>query len=216
MPSPIPEPNATGHVRRLKKRAENTNPRPRPITLVPLLGSRNLDELPPRIQRLKMRLMRFSFTISHVAGKEIATADVLSRAPVTCAEEGLHEEEIDLYADSIVACIPATEKRLKEIQTHQDKDVILQQIKDYCSSGWPDKFSIDRAFQPYVPFMGELTVQNGLLLLGCRLVIPKVLRGDILNKLHEGHLGITKCRERAKQSVWWPGLNKELTKHMCP
>lgn len=32
MPSPIPEPNATGHVRRLKKRAENTNPRPRPIT----------------------------------------------------------------------------------------------------------------------------------------------------------------------------------------
>lgn len=180
--------------------------------LVPLLGSRNLDELPPRIQRLKMRLMRFSFTISHVAGKEIATADVLSRAPVTCAEEGLHEEEIDLYADSIVACIPATEKRLKEIQTHQDKDVILQQIKDYCSSGWPDKFSIDRAFQPYVPFMGELTVQNGLLLLGCRLVVPKVLRGDILNKLHEGHLGITKCRERAKQSVWWPGLNKELTK----
>ncbi|KAJ8389952.1 hypothetical protein AAFF_G00112370 [Aldrovandia affinis] len=50
--------------------------------LVPLLGSRNLDELPPRIQRLRMRLMRFSYTISHVPGKEIATADVLSRAPV--------------------------------------------------------------------------------------------------------------------------------------
>lgn len=48
--------------------------------LVPLLGSRNLDELPPRIQCLKMRLMRFSFTISHVPGKEIATADVLSRS----------------------------------------------------------------------------------------------------------------------------------------
>ncbi|KAF7659395.1 hypothetical protein LDENG_00298790 [Lucifuga dentata] len=48
--------------------------------LVPLLDSNNLDELPPRIQRLRMRLMRCAFTISHVSGKNIATADVLSRA----------------------------------------------------------------------------------------------------------------------------------------
>lgn len=32
--------------------------------LVPLLGSKNLDELPPRVQRLKMRLMRYTYTIS--------------------------------------------------------------------------------------------------------------------------------------------------------
>lgn len=36
--------------------------------LVPLLGSKTLDELPPRIHRLRMRLLRFSYTISHVAG----------------------------------------------------------------------------------------------------------------------------------------------------
>ncbi|XP_061132648.1 uncharacterized protein K02A2.6-like [Syngnathus typhle] len=178
--------------------------------LVPLLGARNLDELPPRIQRLKMRLMRFSFTISHVAGKEIATADVLSRAPVTSSEDRLREEEINLYADAVVDSLPATEKRLKEIQSHQDKDDILRQLKQFCVSGWPDKFSIEKTFMPYFPFAGELTVQNGLLLLGCRLVIPKTLRDDMLNKLHEGHLGITKCRERAKQSVWWPGLSKDL------
>lgn len=47
--------------------------------LIPLLGSRNLDELPPRIQRLRMCLMKFSYTTSHVAGREITTADVLSK-----------------------------------------------------------------------------------------------------------------------------------------
>jgi len=91
-------------------------------------------------------------------------------------------------------------------------DSILQKLKKYCVEGWPDKFSIDKAFQPNLSFSGELSVQNGLLLNGIRIVIPTSLRAEILKKLHEGHLGITKCRERAKQSVWWPGLSKDLTK----
>lgn len=53
--------------------------------------------------------------------------------------------------------------------------------------------------QPYLPFSGELTVQNGLLLYGKRIIVPASLRVDMLYK---GNLGITKCRERAKHSVW--------------
>ena len=43
-----------------------------------------------------------------------------------------------------------------------------------------------------------------------RLVIPSSLRHDMLDRLHTGHQGITKCRRRAQQSVWWPGLSKQL------
>ena len=50
--------------------------------LVPILGSKNLEEMSPRIQRLRMRLLRFDFTVSHVPGKSLLTADALSRAPV--------------------------------------------------------------------------------------------------------------------------------------
>lgn len=53
-------------------------------------------------------------------------------------------------------------------------------------------------------------VENGLLFKGCRLVIPKSLQSDILEKLHTAHQGRAKCRERAKQSVWWPGLSAQL------
>ena len=50
--------------------------------LVSLLGQKTLDELPPIIQRFRMMLMRSLYSISHVPGKDLITADTLSRAPV--------------------------------------------------------------------------------------------------------------------------------------
>lgn len=45
---------------------------------------------------------------------------------------------------------------------------------------------------------------------GERLVIPPHLRADVLQRLHEGHQGISKCRARAKESVWWPGISAQI------
>ena len=50
--------------------------------LVPLFSTKLIDELPVRIQRFRMRLLRFDFTISHVPGKSLMTADTLSRTPL--------------------------------------------------------------------------------------------------------------------------------------
>ena len=49
-------------------------------------------------------------------------------------------------------------------------------------------------------------------------MIPASLRVSMLDKIHASHQGITKCRERAKHSVWWPGLSRQLeeTVKSCP
>lgn len=58
--------------------------------------------------------------------------------------------------------------------------------------------------------MSELSIGRGLLLRRNRIVIPPTLRPEIQKKLHSGHQGMTKFNERAKQSVWWPGIRKDL------
>lgn len=70
--------------------------------------------------------MRFAYSISHVAGKNIATADVLSRAPVGVKGDTEQEREVNLYVNMVMSSLPATDKRLQEIREHQDKDEILQ------------------------------------------------------------------------------------------
>lgn len=61
------------------------------------------------------------------------------------------------------------------------------------------------------PDRAVLSVHEGLLLKGTWLVIPSVMRNKVLRKLHEGHQGRVRCKERAKESVWWPGINKQLS-----
>ena len=46
--------------------------------LVPLLSTKNLDEMPIRVQRFHLRLMRYSYLISHVPGKELKQIKVMS------------------------------------------------------------------------------------------------------------------------------------------
>ena len=162
--------------------------------LVPLLSAKNLDELPLRVQRFHLRMMRFNYSISHVPGKYLYTAGALSRAPVSTSNSKDHSfrKEVDSYVNLVIGNLPATDARLKEIQSRQEEDPIFIQLKTYCLQGWPEKASLKGPYKAYHAVSNELSVNKNLLLRGNRLVIPSNLRPAILEKLHIGHQGITK------------------------
>ena len=146
-------------------------------------------------------------------GKNLTVADTLSRAPVTSptSEEMQFSTSVEAYVNLVLQGLPATEKQLEEIQQAQKQDAVCCKLIKYCQEGWPQKNLIPGLVKPYVHVAAELTVQNDLLLRGSRIVIPVSLQPEILKKLHIAHQGIHKCRQRAQQSVWWLGLNCQLT-----
>ena len=92
--------------------------------LVPLLGSKHLDDLPLRILRFRLRLARFDYTIQHVPGKLLVTGDALSRVPLSnahCAEVK-QDQEPEHIMEVCVKHLPATQQRLSQYKLTQSVD----------------------------------------------------------------------------------------------
>lgn len=181
--------------------------------LVPLLSSKALDELPPRVLRFRLRLLRFTYDVVHVPGKCLITADTLSRAPVQhtlTQEEEDNERDVKVFVDMIVQSLPATEARLKVIEEKQKADPICAKLIRYCETEWPQKIDLPPELGAYWPERMNITLAGELLLRGQRIVIPQEMRQEILEVLHNGHQGVVKCRARARQSVWWPGISVHI------
>jgi hypothetical protein len=104
--------------------------------LVPLLGQKDLSDLPLRIQRFRLRIMYFSYTISHVPGKQLFMPELLSRNYV-CDELTFEEQqncaETEKYVDCVIQHFPASDKMLQQVKSKQKErhcvsKVNLQQL----------------------------------------------------------------------------------------
>jgi len=106
--------------------------------------------------------------------------------------------------------LPASTQRTDDYRTSQAADPTCSTVTNYCRHGWPDKNQFDQTLIPYWKVRGELTVHHNLLLRGSRIVVPQPLQRETLQKIHQGHQGIQRCRLRARSSVWWPAISKQI------
>ena len=156
-------------------------------------------------------------TIRHIPGKELVTADTLSRAATNTAAMRDHEFQAEVAAclAAVTDALPITNKRLKKFLSLQGQDFVFRFIAEYCKSGGPTTYDLPDELKPYLPKQEEYTINHdGLLICGPRIVVPRKARPEVLAELHLGHQGITKCRQRAKESVWWPGLSTLLDQYV--
>ena len=172
-----------------------------------------LASAPKRLQRLLLRLQQYDVDLRYKPGSEMYLADTLSRAFLKNTIQSKAEEEVEtIHATDF---LPISEPQPREIQAETAQDDILQQLKKTIISGWPDtKKEVPTCFHPYFLVRDELSAQDGLIFKGQRCVIPLSLRTKIKEKLHGAHTGIQSCLRRARETVYWPGMNSDLTDHI--
>jgi len=180
--------------------------------LVPLMNSKDLDNVPLRCQRLLMRLMRFKPVAEYAPGKTLVVADTLSRSPLSHTENQRDtHSDVECYIAAVIDNVPATPQRMDSIRKATAADEKLQTVIRYIRSGWPEHVNtVPSVIREYFPAKSELSEYDGMVIRGSRIVIPGTLRTDILDRIHDGHQGLSKCRERANASVWWPGISSQL------
>lgn len=179
--------------------------------LIPLLNTKDLSETPLRCQRMLMRMLRFNVTARFTPGKNLSVADHLSRSPIPNCEKYDLEDQIEFHVNEITRTWPISDTRLEQIREATQNDINLRYAFEYTVSGWPAyKEDVKLAAREFYGVKGELSVVDGLLVRDSRIIIPYNMRKTILDAIHEGHRGLTKCRQFANQCVWWPGISRDL------
>jgi hypothetical protein len=61
-----------------------------------------------------------------------------------------------------------------------DRDESLKALRTVITSGWPDdKTALNASVVVYYSYRDELSVQDGIILRGERIVIPRSMRADM-------------------------------------
>jgi hypothetical protein len=158
-----------------------------------------------RLQRWALILGAYTYNLEYRAGKNNLTADALSRNPLSTVPR-----EVSLPGETIMLMetLNATPTTAKQIAKWTKQDRILSRVYNMVLNGRIE--TADQEFKPYRNRINELSVHNGCILWGNRVVIPPQGQEQTLKLLHEGHIGISRMKASARSYVWWPRMDQEI------
>ena len=188
-----------------------------------LVWLRNFKEPEGQLARWLERLQEMEFDVVHRRGKVHTNADALSRLPCQQCGRDSHVTltPAEVSATSIVQPLQsALSDNLREVQLADPTLGPLLRGKETGEKPRPEQLgSLSRSSRRLLQLWEQLTLCDGIL---CRrfespdgsssalqIVVPDVLRDEVLSDLHEGavggHFGIDKTLARLKERFYWPG-----------
>ncbi len=118
---------------------------------------------------------------------------------------------MDLQIHSVVSNVPVSDNKMAEIRAATAQDEQLSMLRRVIASGWPESHKkCPPAIAAYWNHRDEISETNGILLKGEKIIVPHSLRAKMLSHIHTGHFGIEKCKQRARDVLFWPGMGKEI------
>ena len=93
---------------------------------------------------------------------------------------------------------------LSEVQKETKNDSTLQKLSQAVETNHLS----DPEIQMYANVKDELSVCDGLIIRGTRLVLPKSLQHQPVELAHTGQQGIVKTKRLLREKVWFPSIDR--------
>ena len=129
-------------------------------------------------------------------GPKLIISDALSRMPNpnSCVDvsidEHVDEITIDVCEDISIDLLNFSPAKQVEIRHLTSTDPVMTPISEIIHGGWPENIKdLPVDVCTYWSFRDELSMQNGIILMGNQVIIPNQLRHNILEQLHDSHQG---------------------------
>lgn len=177
--------------------------------LVPLF-KKSLNKIPPRLVRLMLKIQQYDLDVIYVPGKKMYISDTLSRAPLP---ESMYElnKNVEVHVGVLISSLEISKDRLNKFkeQTHTDKS--LNSLIQFIKKGFPsDKNDIPIEVRPYLKFIDQIYLADGLVFKGESVIVPQSLRKEMLEIIHQGHFGMSRSIQYAKESLFWPNMVNDI------
>ena len=185
-----------------------------------------LHEAPRRLQRMMMELQRYDLTVKYLNGENMYLADTLSRAFLPIIESDYDNDErvcpfntsqkdFENVENVDGTEIAISDQRLGQIAQHTRNDTLMVRLKTIILDGWPiNRREVPLNLMVHYHIRDELAVDGDVILKAFRCVIPRSLRQTIMERIHCGHTGIAWSLQRARMSVFWPGLTADIKNYV--
>ena len=96
-------------------------------------------------------------------------------------------------------------RKLDQLRKSTVQDNQLTRLSCYINTGFScEKKNLPADLQEYWNFRDTLSIKNGLITCGSRIIVPHEMRVEMLQYIHEGHQGKERCLLRAINTVFWP------------
>ena len=89
------------------------------------------------------------------------------------------------------------------------------QLKNIIQNGWPEhKNIVSQSIWKYYDIREELLYQNSIIFKGDKVILPYSLRAAMLDRIHYAHISMNGCMSRAKECIYWPGMDAEIREYV--
>ena len=153
-----------------------------------------------------MEMQDVDYELVYEPGKdEMDPLDFLSRHPLPETGDDKTEKIIRWIVNEEHAVV------VTRIREETQKDEIMRRLAKRIVKGDWEKHKRDKDLEPYLHVKQELSVAEGLIFRGRRIVLPPALQRKVVKLRHSlGHLGKTKTKQMLREKYWFPLMNSMI------